>query len=223
MNVKYKHIIWDWNGTMLNDAWLCVEITNKLLSKRNLPLITSDRYQECMDFPIRLYYNRIGIDFTVESFEDAADEFIVEYDRRVTECSLQDGVRQTIEHLTNRGIRQSILSACEHARLQTRIDCFGLRSYFDKLAGLDDCYAVSKVEVGRNMLRELDCRLEETVLIGDTTHDFETASKIGIDCMLIPSGHQTREKLASCSCTVLCEPIDVLERVFYADSILNHH
>lgn len=150
-----------------------------------------------------LYYGRIGIDLTAELFEDVADEFMLDYDSRVIECDLQDGIRITIECLTDRGVGQSILSACEHARLLKRIDRFGLRSHFAKLAGLDDCYAVSKVEIGRRMLRELGRNPEETVLVGDTTHDYEVASEIGVDCLLIPSGHQTREKLESCRSRVL--------------------
>ncbi|MDH5646585.1 MAG: hypothetical protein OEZ01_11285, partial [Candidatus Heimdallarchaeota archaeon] len=31
---RYEHIIWDWNGTLLDDAWLCVEIMNSMLAKR---------------------------------------------------------------------------------------------------------------------------------------------------------------------------------------------
>ena len=39
-----KHIIWDWNGTLLDDSWLCVESINKSLKKRNLPQIDKEKY-----------------------------------------------------------------------------------------------------------------------------------------------------------------------------------
>ena len=31
---NYRHVIWDWNGTLLDDAWLCVEVLNGLLARR---------------------------------------------------------------------------------------------------------------------------------------------------------------------------------------------
>ena len=47
--MKYKHIIWDWNGTLLNDLSLCVTILNQSLSKRNIPAITIQAYKEKFD------------------------------------------------------------------------------------------------------------------------------------------------------------------------------
>ncbi len=42
---KYKHIIWDWNGTLFEDIWLCVSSINKLLAQRNLPALTINKYR----------------------------------------------------------------------------------------------------------------------------------------------------------------------------------
>ncbi|HIE27896.1 TPA: hypothetical protein EYP66_11475 [Candidatus Poribacteria bacterium] len=81
---EYRHIIWDWNGTLFDDAWLCVEIVNGLLRNRNKPCISHKQYQEAFDFPI-------------ESFESVATEFIVEYDKRRFECKLQDNAITVLE------------------------------------------------------------------------------------------------------------------------------
>ena len=40
-----KYVIWDWNGTLINDAWLFVDLMNEELDERNLPLITITEYQ----------------------------------------------------------------------------------------------------------------------------------------------------------------------------------
>ena len=44
----YKHIIWDWNGTLLNDAWLFVEIMNGVLDNRNMDTITLEKYRKIL-------------------------------------------------------------------------------------------------------------------------------------------------------------------------------
>ena len=61
---KHKHIIWDWNGTLINDVWLVVEAMNKMLKKRNLPKIDSKKYREIFDFPVTEYYSKLGFDFS---------------------------------------------------------------------------------------------------------------------------------------------------------------
>ena len=66
---KYSHIIWDWNGTLLNDAWLCVEVMNGMLAKRNLPIRTLNQYMDIFDFPVKDYYVKLGYNFEKEPFE----------------------------------------------------------------------------------------------------------------------------------------------------------
>ena len=55
----YTHIIWDWNGTLLDDAWLCVDVMNGMLRERRLPTRTLDQYKEVFDFPVRNYYETL--------------------------------------------------------------------------------------------------------------------------------------------------------------------
>lgn len=50
---RYAHVIWDWNGTIFDDAERCVEIANGMLSRRELPVLSLDQYRETFRFPIR--------------------------------------------------------------------------------------------------------------------------------------------------------------------------
>ena len=71
MNLKnYKHIIWDWNGTLLNDLWLCLESVNAALARRGLAPLSEKRYQEEFDFPVIDFYRKIGFKFDDASFAD---------------------------------------------------------------------------------------------------------------------------------------------------------
>jgi phosphoglycolate phosphatase len=83
---KYTHIIWDWNGTLMDDAWLTNQVMNGMLSRRGLPIMTPEHYAEIFDFPVAEYYQRAGWDFSISPFEKLSDEFISEYNRRTLEC-----------------------------------------------------------------------------------------------------------------------------------------
>ena len=59
--MKKNMIIWDWNGTLLDDVDLCVEAINMLLARESLPLLTGkEEYQRVFQFPIRAYYEAVG-------------------------------------------------------------------------------------------------------------------------------------------------------------------
>jgi len=195
--IKYQHIIWDWNGTLLNDVWLSVEIVNSMLASHNDLQLNPVSYRDIFDFPIREYYARLGFDFEKESFESLCDKFISQYDRRVEECRLHNGVRSTIHQLNEMRIGQSVLSAAEQGLLERMVEKFGVSRYFENVLGLADNFARSKVENGKQMIANLGIPPKEVVLIGDTTHDFEVAEAMGVDCVLVSHGHHPKEKLAA--------------------------
>jgi phosphoglycolate phosphatase len=197
----YKHIIWDWNGTLFNDSRLCIEILNGLLIKHKKPPITLKFYQETFNFPVKNYYEKIG--FSLESFKSVADEFIFEYETRKINCSLQEGARQLLYFIDNKGISQSVLSAYKQSPLEKIISVFLLNSLFIKIKGNDNHYAAGKIEIGKEHINELKFQKNQIVIIGDTVHDYEVAKEIGIDCILIPSGHQTKARLNATGALVL--------------------
>ena len=58
--MKYESIIWDWNGTLLNDVGTAIDSINYLLKDRKLSPLTLDRYLEVFTFPVQNYYEQIG-------------------------------------------------------------------------------------------------------------------------------------------------------------------
>lgn len=197
------HVIWDWNGTLLDDAWLCIEAMNLSLAKRALPLLTPDRYQDVFDFPVINYYRKLGFDFERESFETAGAEFMAEYERRRGEARLREGAVSVLQHLRALGKSQSVLSAYPHHTLEQMLRAHRIRDYFDHVIGADNIYAHGKVEQGRMLMRTLGLRPEEVALIGDTTHDFEVGQAMGCRCFLIPAGNHSRRRLEACGVTII--------------------
>jgi len=193
---KYKHIIWDWNGTLINDVWLVVEIMNKMLKKRNMPGIDSKRYREIFDFPVIDYYAKLGFDFSDESFEKLTVEFISEYYTRFNECKLFDETEEVLKKIRDMGISQSILSASKEDVLIEKIKYYSIDKYFCRIMGLENHYAESKVERGKKWITELNLNPQDVLLMGDTAHDYDVSEHIGCDCLLIANGHYSYERLA---------------------------
>lgn len=199
---KYKHIIWDWNGTLLDDAWLCVEILNGMLGRRGMKATTLCRYQEQFDFPVINYYVKLGFDFEKESFDDVAREYIITYESAYHKCRLRDGAVDIIKRFKARGILQSVLSASQRSSLIRALELFGLKSFFENIAGLEDYYARSKADAAKKLLKDISACGKEILLIGDTTHDYEVAGMLGADCLLLPAGHQSEQRLLACGAKV---------------------
>ena len=192
---RYRHLIWDWNGTLLDDLDYSIGVMNGLLARRGLPLLDRARYHTLFDFPVRNYYARLGFDPARDSFEQLSVEFISAYDARRLECELHAGVETLLPAVAAAGLNQSILSAYRQQTLEEIVAHFGLTRHFVRLNGLDNIYAHSKAELGRAWLRELALPTSDVLLIGDTLHDLEVARELGIDCILVAAGHHPADRL----------------------------
>ncbi|MDT3696634.1 MAG: HAD family hydrolase [Ignavibacterium sp.] len=193
---NYKHIIWDWNGTLLNDVDYSKNIINKILSDNDLPKLSLQKYREIFTFPVQDYYIAAGLDFSKTSFEILGKNFIDEYESKKLTCNLYDNAVEILSLIHQKGVTQSVLSAYLHENLVKILEHYSLTKYFDYVNGLDNIYAGSKVNIGLKLIEKIDLPGNEILFVGDTLHDAEVANAMGVDCVLIANGHQIKEKLA---------------------------
>ena len=205
-------IIWDWNGTLLNDLGLCIDSINALLKKRSLKLLDHASYKEVFSFPVKNYYEIIGFDFSKEDFEIPAKEFIDLYDSSVKNCPLHFSAVEILEFFRQKKYPQFVLSAMKQPMLEKTLKHNHIFHFFEGVAGLNNHYAVSKVKRGKELLSEFGIDTEDAWMIGDTNHDFEVARELGIRCILVADGHQSEERLKETGAEVVSSLSELKEK-----------
>jgi phosphoglycolate phosphatase len=200
--MPYKRIIWDWNGTLWDDAVLCTDINNNMLRRRNLPEITVQDYRDKLVFPISDYYTQIGFDCAEESYAALAHEYIAEYEKLRFDCPLRVGAVDLLNYFRERQLPQAVLSAYEQVALRQALDYYDLTGYFTDVIGLNDIYAEGKVANGLKYIEQLDVDPKAVLFIGDTIHDFEVAQAMGVHCVLVSGGHNSKARLETCGVPV---------------------
>ena len=209
-----KQILWDWNGTLLDDLQYGMDVRNRIFPTFNLPTInTIEEYHAQFTFPIRLYYERAGV--TDDIFVPIAHAWMDEYVRGFGAVPLHTDAKETLERFAINGLQQTVLSASKLDLLTVQIAQFNIQHYFAAILGLGDIYAGSKEEIGRQYLNCCPVPANETLMIGDTLHDAEVAAAIGAKCILVARGHQSRETLLTAGVPV----VDTLTAA--ADLVLN--
>ncbi len=192
-----KTVIWDYNGTIINDVNIAVKIENEMLEKRGLKHDYSlEDYQSLFDTPMEDYYRKIGYTFEEETFDDIGVEFYALYDQYFPECSLNVGILDKLEESLKKGYTNIILSSCEHHKLLDQCNQLKITSYFEDIMGVDNLVSGSKVEIGLRWLESHQTKPEECIYIGDTNADYITAQALGIQNLyLVSKGHQSYERL----------------------------
>ncbi|MCL6271625.1 HAD hydrolase-like protein [Sansalvadorimonas sp. 2012CJ34-2] len=191
----FKHIIWDWNGTLVNDVDQVACVVNELLQEQGLPEISLDHYRDNFHHPVIDFYTSIGFDFNTYPFDNLCQSFNQKYDEKSSTIALYNDAREVVQTIAAGDWQQSILSAAHEPLLRQSVHNYGIEEYFDNIFGLDNLHAVSKVERGHELMAASGISPSETVLIGDTDHDYEVAQALGINLILIARGHQSLERL----------------------------
>jgi phosphoglycolate phosphatase len=168
---------------------------NSMLEKRKMTVINKEKYLKIFDFPVINYYSKLGFDFSLESFEKIANEYVELYKNAYQSCALHQNADKLLKTIYDSGITQSILSASQQIYLNESIDYYNISNYFFKVIGLDNHYATSKIDNGKRLIKDLSLSPNKVLLIGDTIHDYEVAKAIGCDCFLLSCGHQHLDKL----------------------------
>lgn len=185
----YTVVVWDWNGTLLDDVGLNVMIVNSLLADRDLPEISIDAYKRFFRMPIREFYQDIGFDFSKYTFESVATDYNRLYRRYFPDMPLTEGIPELLKSLQAGKIKQYIVSASEQNSLLDQVRQKGIADYFTKIAGNPDYSVVSKIERAREVRDEIG-DAEKILFIGDLDHDYEVAQAMGADCVIYKNGHQ---------------------------------
>ncbi|MEC7274301.1 MAG: HAD family hydrolase [Verrucomicrobiota bacterium] len=194
----YKHVIWDWNGTLVDDTWLCVDVLNELLKRRGRRPISEIEYREHFEFPVIKFYEYLGLETDENNYEQTSREFITDYESRwLEQCALHQDACDVLQAISAKGLTQSVLSAARQETLQLGIDHYGIGSHFMGLVGTDNIHAEGKISRGLYWVEQLPWSPKQIVLIGDTLHDLEVAQAIGSDCILLAHGHHTAQRLTS--------------------------
>ncbi|MFA5878766.1 MAG: HAD hydrolase-like protein [Candidatus Margulisiibacteriota bacterium] len=190
-----KTIIWDWNGTLLNDLILCVQILNDMCKKRKIPAITIDDYLTEFTFPVKKFYEKIGFDFSFDDYHQVSEEFITKFNQGVKHCELQKGAFEVLNYLKEAGYQQLVLSAMEQKNLSSLITYFQIAPFFTHVFGTANNFGEGKIREGKKILGSLEADAKQTYLIGDTLHDLEVAKAIGINCIIVANGHQSLNRI----------------------------
>lgn len=194
-----RYVIWDWNGTLLDDTDAALETLNDMLVRRGAPKIGKAFYRDNFRFPVKPFYEKIGVVLEGEDWDALAREYHDVYAAK--EKRLASDAKEAVLEVRRRGAGQSIVSALRQDLLERDTEHFGIRRDMDWLFGVDNLDGRSKADRAKEALSRICAEKGvspgETVLVGDSLHDAEVASAIGVKCILYGGGSHSPARLAA--------------------------
>lgn len=198
MNVNPRaHLVWDWNGTLIDDLSLVISATNVVFASVGGPTITPDDHRRGFRRPISEYYAEIlGRPVSAAEFAILNDLFHTTYQAGLP-CAL---ARDALAALRAWPGTQSLLSMWFHDELVTAVDHHQITSHFTRIDGMRRPLSGAIDHKGPHLakhLAALGVDGHEVILIGDTVDDAHAAASVGARCVLYAGGFTEAAQLAA--------------------------
>ncbi|MBL6278479.1 HAD family hydrolase [Micromonospora fiedleri] len=194
MTPSKPHLVWDWNGTLLDDLSLVVACTNAVFSREGGPTVTAEEHRVRFRRPIAAYYAEVlGRAVDDEAFGRLDRIFHDAYRLGLTSCEL---AHDAVDAMAAWPGSQSLLSMWFHDELVPAIQTYGLTGRFARVDGLRATVGGDrKAESLVRHLAELGVDGRSVVLIGDSLDDADAARAVGGRAVLYAGGFTDRARL----------------------------
>jgi phosphoglycolate phosphatase-like HAD superfamily hydrolase len=220
MGKQNLHLVWDWNGTLLDDIQAVIGATNAAFIEIGLEPISLDRYRELYRVPIPLFYQRLMGRAPTDAEWAVMDEaFHRHYTEQRVACSLTDGVEDLLAQWKLAGRSQSLLSMYGHEELVPVVRGYGIESHFLRIDGRTGPSGGSKALHMERHLTALASAgaisAQHTVVIGDAVDDAVAAAHVGARAVLYTGGSHSRASLEEAGVPVvdsLAEAVHTAQR-----------
>ncbi len=196
-----RHVIWDWNGTLLDDLEIVVAAVNDSLALFDAAPIDPDGYRDHYTRPVYRFYERLlEREVTAAEWERIDVTFHDSYRRRLTASRLTDDAMDALGLAADRGASQSLLSMWWHDELVPAANDWDVARYMTRIDG-------NRGEAGETKARHLAKHLAalngdtsaieptSVLVIGDSLDDAVAAQEVGVPCVLYDGGSHHRREL----------------------------
>lgn len=197
-----KVLFWDWNGTLLDDTDAALATLNLMLAKRGKKPIGREFYRNRFAFPVKPFYETIGVCLEGEDWDALAREYHEIYARQPVK--LNADALTALRRVQAAGVRQAIISALRQDILDEVTAAFGVAPYMEYIYGVNNLDGSSKLSRAKELMARLQAEgiaAAEVAIVGDALHDKEVADALGIRCVLHGQGSHAPDRLARVALT----------------------
>ncbi|MGY8663843.1 HAD hydrolase-like protein [Bradyrhizobium sp. UFLA05-109] len=194
-------LVFDWNGTLLDDAYALLQTTNAILHRFGYTTIDMNTFREHCDVPLSLLYRSLGMSqedvATVDG--DGSALFHDTYEPLADKADLREGARRVLELARQEDASSIIVSNHIVDPLRSQLRRLGINDYIDDVLAFESrttqYKSMSKGERLRQYMQENHLEPASTFIIGDMPVETDIARKLGLTSISITGGFVSDSRL----------------------------
>ncbi len=214
--MKYKAVIFDLDGTLLDTLEDLADSMNAVLKRWNCPTHGLDKYRVFVGDGIHNLARRVLPEAgrNKETIDRCVEQMRVEYNRRWDKKTRPyAGIAEMLDAIAERGVKMAVLSNKPHDFTKLCVEKLLDKWRFNAVLGIGDSTpAKPDITGAMQVVKQLGVRPGEVLYLGDTDTDMQTAVAAGFFPVGAVWGFRTAEELTEHGAKALAEkPADVLK------------
>ena len=190
------HVVWDWNGTLLDDLHVVLAAVNEGVSEHRDAPVSLEDYRDSYTRPVKRFYDSLfGYEVSESVWREIDRRFHDAYRQMIGSVRLAGDAIAALDLVVSHRASQSLLSMYPHAELVPVVRSHGIEDRFTRVDGLRGEPGDRKSAYLAAHLGALGLAPDETVVIGDTPDDADAARSVGSACVLYDGGSHHRREL----------------------------
>ncbi len=219
-----RHVVWDWNGTLLDDRHVVVAGLNTVLAEVGIAPIGLDTYQQIYTRPVQVFYERLfGRAIAPEEWPRLDEVYHDGYHDALGQAGLAADALEALDLVAAAGATQSLLSMYQHDDLLPLVERYGIFPRFLLVEGLRGPGGGLKAPFLAQHLERVAAvdghgpPGQRVVVIGDALDDAHAAAEVGVGCVLYDGGSHPREALDAVGVPVAASLVDAVRLAALTD------
>ena len=195
MSIKYKVIIFDWDGTIVNSTGLIVNAIKEAALIKGITLSDEKKLFSVIGLGLDQAFYRLFSNISKQEIIELQALYKKLYLKNINDISLYDGIEFGIKDLYRKGYKLAIATSKSRRSLDIELKKSELHSLFGLTKTVDECFSKPHPQMVNEILDFYMAKKNEALIIGDSIYDLEMAINAGIDSFGVTFGADNREEL----------------------------
>ena len=196
-----KHIVFDWNSTLLDDFPIIHECMNEIMRTVGRPAFTIEHFRNCYEVPFEQLYMNLGFskDEADRMMELERSTFHDFYEPRAVAAGLREGAAEILQHVQSNGVQTYILSNHIVDPIRAQLRRLEIEHFFTEVLAYATLATqfkdMTKGERLRRYMADKNVSGQPTMIVGDSLEEIDIAKQQGFISVAITGGGADEERL----------------------------
>ncbi len=185
---RYPLIVFDWDGTLMDSTAAIVHAIQAASRDLGLPEPPERQARHVIGLGLVEALGTAVPELQPERYPEMVERYRHHFLSRDHELVLFEGIAAMVEELAEDGYQLAVATGKSRLGLDRALRHSGLGRFIQASRCADECHSKPHPQMLEELMAEFGAQPEETLMIGDTSHDLQLARNAGVDALGVTYG-----------------------------------